>query len=99
MLGALRQVWAPEAFVVSFKLETNDKILIHKVLPPPWSLCESLAELAEAQIAWKTADALYLSLERLEKNTFKLPPKERYMIKATCCRHVPQLIIMGCTLW
>ena len=30
MLGALRQDWAPRAFVVSFKLETDDSILIAK---------------------------------------------------------------------
>lgn len=30
MLGALRQEWAPRAFVVSFKLETDDSILIVK---------------------------------------------------------------------
>ena len=31
MLGELRHSWAPEAFVVSFKLETDDDILIQKV--------------------------------------------------------------------
>jgi len=31
MLGVLRREWAPEAFVVSFKLETDDHILIQKV--------------------------------------------------------------------
>ena len=31
MLGELRRQWAPEAFVVSFKLETDDQILIQKV--------------------------------------------------------------------
>ena len=31
MLGELRHHWAPEAFVVSFKLETDDDILIQKV--------------------------------------------------------------------
>lgn len=31
MLGTLRNVWAPEAFVVSFKLETDEQILISKV--------------------------------------------------------------------
>ncbi|EIE21331.1 DNA/pantothenate metabolism flavo protein [Coccomyxa subellipsoidea C-169] len=30
MLGALRSDWAPEAFLVSFKLETDDTILISK---------------------------------------------------------------------
>ncbi len=33
MLGALRSDWAPEAFLVSFKLETDDTILISKVCP------------------------------------------------------------------
>lgn len=31
MLGSLRHDWAPEAFIVSFKLETDDGILIQKV--------------------------------------------------------------------
>ena len=31
MLGSLRHVWAPEAFLVSFKLETDEKLLISKV--------------------------------------------------------------------
>ena len=38
MLGTLRRQWAPEAFVVSFKLETDADILVKKVskLDPPW---------------------------------------------------------------
>ena len=32
MLGALRRAWAPEAFIVSFKLETDEGLLISKVL-------------------------------------------------------------------
>lgn len=32
MLGALRRIWAPEAFVVSFKLETDENILLQKVI-------------------------------------------------------------------
>ncbi len=31
MLGTLRHEWAPQAFVVSFKLETDEGILIQKV--------------------------------------------------------------------
>ena len=31
MLGTLQSVWAPEAFIVSFKLETDEQILISKV--------------------------------------------------------------------
>ncbi len=31
MLGTLRNQWAPDAFLVSFKLETDEKILISKV--------------------------------------------------------------------
>ena len=31
MLGVLRRAWAPEAFVVSFKLETDEELLITKV--------------------------------------------------------------------
>ena len=31
MLGTLRSTWAPEAFIVSFKLETDEQILIKKV--------------------------------------------------------------------
>lgn len=31
MLGTLRSTWAPEAFIVSFKLETDEQILISKV--------------------------------------------------------------------
>jgi hypothetical protein len=31
MLGVLRHVWAPGAFVVSFKLETDERILLDKV--------------------------------------------------------------------
>ena len=31
MLGVLRQTWAPGAFVVSFKLETDETILVKKV--------------------------------------------------------------------
>ena len=31
MLGTLRREWCPEAMVVSFKLETDDKLLIGKV--------------------------------------------------------------------
>lgn len=31
MLGTLRSVWAPEAFIVSFKLETDEQILKSKV--------------------------------------------------------------------
>ena len=33
MLGVLKHVWAPEAFVVSFKLETDENILLKKVQP------------------------------------------------------------------
>ena len=32
MLGTLRSKWAPEAFIVSFKLETDEQILISKVM-------------------------------------------------------------------
>ena len=31
MLGTLRSTWAPQAFIVSFKLETDEQILIKKV--------------------------------------------------------------------
>ncbi len=31
MLGLLGQQWAPEAFVISFKLETDESLLIAKV--------------------------------------------------------------------
>ena len=31
MMGRLTKVWAPEATVVSFKLETDERILIEKV--------------------------------------------------------------------
>ena len=31
MLGALRAVWCPQAMVVSFKLETDQAILLQKV--------------------------------------------------------------------
>ena len=31
MLSDLRASWAPEAFVVSFKLETDNQLLLHKV--------------------------------------------------------------------
>jgi hypothetical protein len=31
MLGCLRHEWASSCFIVSFKLETNDQILVHKV--------------------------------------------------------------------
>ena len=31
MLGTLQSIWAPEAFIVSFKLETDEQILISKV--------------------------------------------------------------------
>jgi hypothetical protein len=31
MIGVLRQEWAPAAFVVSFKLETDEAILVSKV--------------------------------------------------------------------
>ena len=31
MLGTLRSAWAPEAFIVSFKLETDEQILKSKV--------------------------------------------------------------------
>lgn len=32
MLGTLRSTWAPDAFIVSFKLETDEQILISKVM-------------------------------------------------------------------
>ena len=38
MLGALRSEWAPEAFLISFKLETDDRILIIKVCPAPLTM-------------------------------------------------------------
>lgn len=41
MLGALHRDWAPEAFLVSFKLETDDNILISKVTTLP---LDSLSE-------------------------------------------------------
>ena len=31
MLGSLRRDWAPQAYIVSFKLETDDAILLTKV--------------------------------------------------------------------
>lgn len=31
MLGRLRHEWAPSCFIVSFKLETDTNILVHKV--------------------------------------------------------------------
>lgn len=34
MLGVLRRAWAPEAFIVSFKLETDEGLLITKVPHP-----------------------------------------------------------------
>ena len=30
MLRVLREVWAPKSFIVSFKLETDDELVIHK---------------------------------------------------------------------
>ena len=33
MLKSLRQDWAPRAFVISFKLETDENLLIKKVMP------------------------------------------------------------------
>ncbi len=34
MLGELVNKWAPRAFAVSFKLETDQGILVHKVTDP-----------------------------------------------------------------
>ena len=44
MLGSLRHVWAPEAFLVSFKLETDEGLLIRKVrsYPIPCTLSRML---------------------------------------------------------
>jgi phosphopantothenate-cysteine ligase len=43
MLAALRQTWAPRSFVVSFKLETDESIVLQKVhcaaAPLEISLC------------------------------------------------------------
>ena len=33
MLGSLRRDWSPQAYIVSFKLETDDAILLSKVAP------------------------------------------------------------------
>jgi hypothetical protein len=38
MLGTLRSTWAPEAFIVSFKLETDEQILKSKVYELPIGL-------------------------------------------------------------
>lgn len=34
MLGVLTQQWAPQAMIISFKLETDQSILIYKVCRP-----------------------------------------------------------------
>lgn len=34
MLGVLTQQWAPQAMIISFKLETDQSILIYKVCAP-----------------------------------------------------------------
>ncbi len=39
MLGVLRHGWAPGAFVVSFKLETDERILLKKVGRGFWVAC------------------------------------------------------------
>ena len=44
MLAALRQTWAPRAFVVSFKLETDESIVLQKVRTPPASHESSASE-------------------------------------------------------
>ena len=42
MLSVLRHCWAPEAFVVSFKLETDESILLEKVRNCPDSSMSNL---------------------------------------------------------
>ena len=44
MLGTLRSTWAPEAFIVSFKLETDEQILISKVMAYVSLLIDPLAK-------------------------------------------------------
>ena len=47
MLGVLRRRWAPEALAVSFKLETDQALLIDKVLPCVCSAIPAALELAQ----------------------------------------------------
>ena len=55
MLGTLRRQWAPQAFVVSFKLETDADILVKKVSNlatvlcngcPPWPIDSTESSMA-----------------------------------------------------
>ena len=39
MLGVLRLEWAPEAFLVAFKLETDETILMHKAAKSLHAYC------------------------------------------------------------
>lgn len=54
MLGVLRHKWAPNAFVVSFKLETDENILLQKVCIMRL-LCRGIISL-QAQNAFATAN-------------------------------------------
>lgn len=38
MLGVLRRDWAPEALAVSFKLETDEQLLLDKALFSPFEV-------------------------------------------------------------
>jgi hypothetical protein len=49
MLGALRSEWAPEAFLVSFKLETDISLLISKASPCLWQRTSLLPVVPEKQ--------------------------------------------------
>lgn len=55
MLGEMRQQWSPQAFITSFKLETDERLLIKKVRPQcqaeptarfAWQLTVLMPELA-----------------------------------------------------
>ncbi len=55
MLGELRGVWAPDALAVSFKLETDEALLLAKVstpLPPPGLLDRPLPRTYSRSSSW-----------------------------------------------
>jgi hypothetical protein len=57
MLGQLRHVWAPESFMVSFKLETDESILVKKVSSGMILAANTKLHFAEVQLlfVWDAA--------------------------------------------
>ena len=91
MLGSLRHMWAPEAFLVSFKLETDEGLLISKVQILHHPLASPLARLEVVAAACINSMWIYRPPQHQSAYPSTAPLHDlqglsRHMREAQCCR-------------